>query len=82
MAPLDRSGGYPPRFDGLAPSTRARPAPSRAGEVERTRIERDLHDGVQPRLVSVAVTLGLAQQKIDDNPAAAKAALPTPPRAR
>lgn len=44
----------------------------RAGEVERTRIERDLHDGVQPRLVSVAMTLGLAQQKIDDDPAAAK----------
>ncbi|WP_447946003.1 histidine kinase [Microbacterium lacticum] len=45
----------------------------RAGEVERTRIERDLHDGVQPRLVSVAMTLGLAQQKIDDDPTAAQA---------
>lgn len=45
----------------------------RASEVERTRIERDLHDGVQPRLVSVAMTLGLAQQKIDSDPAAAKA---------
>ncbi|MFT3797269.1 histidine kinase [Microbacterium sp.] len=44
----------------------------RAGEVERTRIERDLHDGVQPRLVSVGMTLGLAQQKIDTDPAAAK----------
>lgn len=45
----------------------------RAGEVERTRIERDLHDGVQPRLVSVAMTLGLAQQKIETDPVAAKA---------
>ena len=45
----------------------------RASEVERTRIERDLHDGVQPRLVSVGMTLGLAQQKIDDDPAAARA---------
>lgn len=45
----------------------------RAAEVERTRIERDLHDGVQPRLVSVGMTLGLAQQKVDDDPAAAKA---------
>jgi len=44
----------------------------RAADVERTRIERDLHDGVQPRLVSVGMTLGLAQQKIDDDPAAAK----------
>ena len=44
----------------------------RASEVERTRIERDLHDGVQPRLVSVGMTLGLAQQKIDEDPATAK----------
>lgn len=44
----------------------------RAAEVERTRIERDLHDGVQPRLVSVGMTLGLAQQKIDSDPVAAK----------
>ena len=43
------------------------------GESLRTRIERDLHDGVQPRLVSVGMTLGLAQQKVDDDPAAAKA---------
>jgi len=45
----------------------------RAAEVERTRIERDLHDGVQPRLVSVGMTLGLAKQKIEEDPAAAKA---------
>ncbi|MGO1415246.1 MAG: sensor domain-containing protein, partial [Microbacterium gubbeenense] len=45
----------------------------RASDVERTRIERDLHDGVQPRLVSVGMTLGLAQQKIDTDPHAAKA---------
>ncbi|MGP3533355.1 histidine kinase [Microbacterium sp. RD1] len=45
----------------------------RAADVERTRIERDLHDGVQPRLVSVGMTLGLAQQKIDSDPATAKA---------
>lgn len=45
----------------------------RAADLERTRIERDLHDGVQPRLVSVGMTLGLARQKIDDDPAAAKA---------
>lgn len=44
----------------------------RASEVERTRIERDLHDGVQPRLVSVGMTLGLAQQKIETDPTAAR----------
>lgn len=45
----------------------------RAAELERTRIERDLHDGVQPRLVSVAMTLGLAHQQIDSDPQQAKA---------
>ncbi|WP_221585974.1 sensor histidine kinase [Microbacterium sp. G2-8] len=44
----------------------------RASDVERTRIERDLHDGVQPRLVSVGMTLGLAQTKIDSDPDTAK----------
>ncbi|GII80997.1 hypothetical protein Sru01_59790 [Sphaerisporangium rufum] len=31
------------------------------GESERRRLERDLHDGVQQRLLSVAMTLGLAE---------------------
>src|SRR5690606_18138501 len=44
----------------------------RAGEVERTRSDRDRHDGAQPRRVSGGMTLGLAQQKIDTAPAAAK----------
>lgn len=44
----------------------------RAADVERTRIERDLHDGVQPRLVSVAISLGMAEKKIDSDPQAAK----------
>ncbi|WP_433271739.1 sensor histidine kinase [Actinosynnema sp. CS-041913] len=33
----------------------------RASESERRRLERDLHDGVQQRLLSVAMTLGLAE---------------------
>ncbi|UTX52966.1 sensor histidine kinase [Leucobacter aridicollis] len=45
----------------------------RAADLERTRLERDLHDGVQPRLVSVGMTLGLAQQQIDADPDSAKA---------
>ncbi|WP_020573631.1 sensor histidine kinase [Actinopolymorpha alba] len=32
-----------------------------AGEAERRRLERDLHDGVQQRLLSAAMTLGLAE---------------------
>lgn len=53
-------------------SDRQRAGAVRAADVERTRIERDLHDGVQPRLVSVGMTLGLAQQKIDSDPEGAK----------
>jgi signal transduction histidine kinase len=35
-----------------------------ATESERRRIERDLHDGTQQRLVSIAMTLGLAESKL------------------
>ncbi|WP_085979187.1 sensor histidine kinase [Saccharomonospora cyanea] len=35
-----------------------------AAEAERRRIERDLHDGAQQRLVSVAMTLGRAKAKV------------------
>jgi signal transduction histidine kinase len=37
-----------------------------------SRIERDLHDGAQARLVALAMELGRAEQKFDDDPAAAK----------
>lgn len=42
-----------------------------ATDAERRRIERDLHDGVQPRLVSLAMTLGMAQSKFEADPAEA-----------
>ncbi|MCP3799794.1 sensor histidine kinase [Allokutzneria sp. A3M-2-11 16] len=37
-------------------------------EAERRRIERDLHDGAQQRLVSLAMTLGRARSKKDNDP--------------
>jgi signal transduction histidine kinase len=53
--------------------------PSRVSELERTRaiavedtaaalrrVERDLHDGAQVRLAAVAMNLGMAQEKADD----------------
>lgn len=44
-----------------------------SAKTERHRIERDLHDSVQPRLVSLAMTIGLAQTKLDtDLPEAKK----------
>jgi signal transduction histidine kinase len=39
-----------------------------AGEAERRRIERDLHDGAQQRLVALAMDLGQAREKLDSNP--------------
>nr|WP_042194839.1 sensor histidine kinase [Kibdelosporangium sp. MJ126-NF4] len=44
-----------------------------AAEAERRRIERDLHDGAQQRLVAVAMGLGRAKNKMERDPDAAKA---------
>jgi signal transduction histidine kinase len=43
-----------------------------SAEAERRRIERDLHDGAQQRLVSVAMDLGQAQQRFDSDPEGAR----------
>ena len=43
-----------------------------SAQTERHRFERDLHDSVQPRLVSLAMTIGLAQTKLDTDLPAAK----------
>ena len=40
---------------------------------ELRRIERDLHDGAQQRLVMLSMQLGLAAERMDDDPPAAKA---------
>ncbi|MBD3146650.1 sensor histidine kinase [Microbispora camponoti] len=45
----------------LAELTRSRSRLVEAFEVERRRIERDLHDGAQQRLVALTMTLGLAK---------------------
>jgi signal transduction histidine kinase len=39
-----------------------------AADAERRRIERDLHDGAQQRMVAVAVTLGIAEQRFKNDP--------------
>ncbi|TVT13942.1 sensor histidine kinase [Amycolatopsis acidiphila] len=43
-----------------------------AAEAERRRIERDLHDGAQQRLVAVAMSLGRAKNKLDKDPQAVR----------
>ncbi|WP_030766610.1 MULTISPECIES: sensor histidine kinase [unclassified Streptomyces] len=55
-------------------------AESRAGvldaaDLERRRIERDLHDGAQQRLVALAMNLGIARATLTDLPADAKAVI-------
>jgi signal transduction histidine kinase len=44
-----------------------------AAEAERRRIERDLHDGAQQRLVSLAMNLGRARARFADDPDGARA---------
>jgi signal transduction histidine kinase len=41
-----------------------------AGEAERRRLERDLHDGTQQRLVALGMTLGRAKARYKQDPAA------------
>ncbi len=46
-----------------------------AGDGERRRLERNLHDGAQQRLVALAIGLRIANRLIDEDPAAAHAAI-------
>ncbi|WP_445444682.1 histidine kinase [Clavibacter sp. km3a] len=64
-----RTAALESRVDTL---TDARQGAVDAASTERLRIERDLHDGVQPRLVALAMTLGMARARMDSDPAAAR----------
>ena len=46
-----------------------------AGDAARRKLERDLHDGAQQRLVGLALDLRLAREKLDEDPQAAAAML-------
>ena len=46
-----------------------------AGDVERRRLERNLHDGAQQRIVAMSLSLRVALAKLDEDPAAARALL-------
>src|SRR3954453_16243085 len=58
------------RVDELAVTRRAA-ADTQTEELRR--IERDLHDGAQARLVALAIDIGLAREKLDSDPNAARA---------
>jgi len=72
MRPLLRAS----REDALAErvevltSTRAGAVNAQAAELQR--IERDLHDGAQARLVALAMNLGMAEDKFDSDPEQAR----------
>jgi len=64
----------------LGPTSRAEAEEQRSKRVkavdvaaaERRRIERDLHDGAQQRLVALAMDLGMAREKLASQPEAAR----------
>ena len=63
----------------VLPDREADPGPGTGrggGRSERRRIERDLHDGFQPKLVSLAAQLGLAMVRFDRIPPRPVAARP------
>ncbi|MGK5674328.1 sensor histidine kinase [Micromonospora sp. URMC 106] len=63
--------GGPAEGAALREVTRSRARLVDAYEAERRRIERDMHDGAQPRLTSLTLQLGLARLDVpEDSPAA------------
>jgi signal transduction histidine kinase len=68
LAPTERSR-LTSRVRELA-QTRAETIDTQAAELRR--IERDLHDGVQARLVALGMNLGMAEEVLASDPAAAK----------
>ena len=69
----------PSRNDNLAQQVeslaRSRADIVAATDAERRRIERDLHDGAQQRLVSLAMNLGIARASLTDIPEPARRAI-------
>jgi signal transduction histidine kinase len=56
----------------VARLSQARSLAVASAEAERRRIERDLHDGLQPQLVNLALDLGLARNRLRSDPGAAQ----------
>jgi signal transduction histidine kinase len=56
----------------VARLSQARSLAVASAEAERRRIERDLHDGLQPQLVNLALDLGLARSRLRSDPGSAQ----------
>jgi signal transduction histidine kinase len=64
--------GWPTDGAALREVTRSRARLVNAYEAERRRIERDVHDGAQPRLTSLSLQLGVARLDVPEESPAAK----------
>ena len=78
----DAARARPPRGAGAASRDSLAATPANlvaAADAERRRIERDLHDGAQQRLVSLAMNLGMARERSrpSPNPSARPSPRPT-----
>jgi signal transduction histidine kinase len=69
LGPNAKTAALQSRVENL---TFTRAATVDAADAERRRIERDLHDGAQQRLVALAMSLGMASDKMDSDPSTAK----------
>jgi signal transduction histidine kinase len=59
----------------VARLSQARSLAVASAAAERRRIERDLHDGLQPQLVNLALDLGLAKARLRSDPGAARSVI-------
>jgi signal transduction histidine kinase len=66
------AGGARTQLARVQQLTRTRAEVVGAQEDELRRIERDLHDGAQARLVSLTMSLGLAEARMDEDPQRAR----------
>ena len=73
MAEMSGNGAYGNAL-GLV-ETRGWTALVEATDAERRRLERNLHDGTQQRLVSISMALALAESKLTSDPARARGIL-------
>jgi signal transduction histidine kinase len=66
---------YAPRSHRMERLERSHAAAVDVQESDLRRIERDLHDGAQARLVALGMSIGMAEEKLDTDPEAARALL-------
>ncbi|MDO8189108.1 sensor histidine kinase [Conexibacter sp. JD483] len=72
MRPLLRPSRQEQLSERVEVLTRTRAGAVNAQAAELQRIERDLHDGAQARLVALALNLGMAEDKFDSDPEQAR----------